>query len=108
MLKIDCFNVNAVPGIKFIHHMLSFFFLASYVSILVMKKSCWILFSINLAQDHFQSNMQLLWTLNLWILKKDKYYNDLHHRGLCLSKVAGNLAFKIAVSSPILPGETGL
>lgn len=52
--------------------------------------------------------MHLIWTLNLWILKKEKYYNDLVYRGLCLSKVTGNLAFQITVSCPVLPVEIAL
>lgn len=61
---------NIVPGIKkFTHHVLSISFLCVYTN---YEDSFWILLITNPAGDHFQSNMQLIGTLNLWIAKKKK------------------------------------
>lgn len=91
MLNVGCFNVNVIPGIKtFTHHMLFFSFPASCASIWITTKvsglySAWI---------QLETNMQLIWTLNLqWFIWKEKY-NDLVYRGLC--QVIGSLVFQIA------------
>lgn len=71
------------------------------------KDSSWILLITNPAGDHFQTNMQQIWTLNLQILKIERYYNDRLYRTM-LTMITGNLVSQTAVSCSTVPVEKGV